>query len=368
MYLITFGIALVLLHFSEKTERKAVKRALVAMALLLPSCLAGVRDFTIGWDVLLYGKGWFEKSCEYNSLILFLEKANEYSIGIGYAAINYCVSRVTKNFHIFLFVYQLIQLCIVYYTIKPLKKEISIVFAFFVYFFSYYNLSLNILRQIMAVMIVFFSYRYILKRKPIRFVLTIAIAYTFHSTAIIGLVLYPINWALNNKSLKMLSKIAIIVGGAGVSVGYQALLTVFAKVGVLSIERYSHYVAETEVGGRYIRLLYWLIIIILILWKGRKCIEYNNKSLTLEMYMTMSGIFSLIAFLGGLGIVRIAYYFDVFQILFLPILVQKLPFTLEKKKTKGSYLVIGAIIVTFWLFNYIIRNGGNTYPYVFMRN
>ena len=368
MYLVTFGTALMLIYFSEKTERKNIKRILVAMALLLPSCLAGARDFTIGRDVLLYGKGWFERACEYDSLIMFLKKANEYSVGIGYAAINYCVSRVTHNFHVFLFAYQLIQLCIVYCTIKPLKKEISITFAFFVYFFSYYNLSLNILRQIMAVMIVFFGYRYILKHKPFKFILTIAIAYTFHSTAIIGLALYPINWALNDKSLRTISKIAIVAGSTGAAVGYQALLNVFAKVGALSIERYSHYASDTEVGGRYIRLLYWLIILILILWKGGRCVECSKKSLTLEMYMTMSGIFSLMAFMGSPWVVRIAYYFDVFQILLVPILVQQLPFTLGKKKTESSYLVMGTIIVAFWLFNYILRNGGNTYPYVFMSN
>lgn len=368
MYIITFGMSLLLLYFSEKAEKKSMKRILVAIALLMPSFLAGARDFTIGWDVLLYGKGWFERACEYNSLILYMQKANEYSVGIGYAAINYCVSRIAHNFHVFLFIYQLIQLCIVYYTIKPLKNEISLTFAFFVYFFSYYNLSLNILRQIMAIMIVLFSYRYILNHKPTRFALMIAIAYTFHNTAVIGLVLYPINWALNSKSLKKIAKIIIIVGSAAAAMGYQLLLNMFAKFGLLQIERYSHYVSDTEVGGRYIRLLYWLIILIFILWKGRNCIEYNNKSLTLEMYMAMSGIFSLMAFIGSPWIVRIVYYFDVFQILFLPVLVQKLPFTLGKKKKVGSYLVIGAIIVAFWLFNYILRRGGNTYPYIFMRS
>lgn len=368
MYLITFGMSLTFLYLSEKKERKNIKLILVAMALLLPSCLAGTRDFTIGWDVLLYGKGWFERACDYNSLILFLEKANEHSVGIGYAVINYCVSRVTHNFHVFLFVYQLIQLCLVYCTIEPLKKEISITFAFFVYFFSYYNLSLNILRQIMAVMIIFFSYRYILKRKPLKFILTIAIAYTFHSTAIIGLALYPINWALNNKSLRKITKIAIVVGSTCAALSYQTLLNVFAKIGVLSIERYSHYALDTNVGGRYIRLLYWIIILILILWKSAKCVKYSKKSLTLEMYMTMSGIFSLMMFIGSNWIVRVAYYFDVFQILFLPILVRQLPFTFEKKKTTFSYLFIGTIILAFWLFNYILRNGGNTFPYVFMSN
>lgn len=368
MYIITFVISLLLLHISEKAQKKSIKRIFVAMALLLPSCLAGIRDFTIGWDVLLYGKGWFERACEYNSLIIFLDKANEYSVGIGYAFINYCVSRVTHNFHVFLFVYQLIQLCIVYYTVKPLKKEISLTFAFFVYFFSYYNLSLNILRQIMAIMIVFFGYRFILNHKPIKFVLTIIVAYTFHNTAIVGLVLYPINWALNNKLLKKLSKTLIVVGSVSAAIAYQVLLDVFAKFGLLQIERYSHYASDTEVGGRYIRLLYWLIILIAILWKGRKCIAYNSKNLTLEMYMTMSGIFSLMVFMGSPWIVRIVYYFDVFQIIFLPMLVQRLPFALGKKKTIGSYFIVGIIIMAFWLFNYVLRRGGNTYPYIFMRN
>ena len=368
MYQLIFGIALAFFYFSEKTEKKIVKWTLVMMALLLPSWLAGVRDFTIGSDVLLYGKGWFERACSYDSLVSFMNKANEYSIGIGYATVNYLVSRMTHNFHVFLFVYQFIQVCIVYLAVKPLEKEISITFAFFVYFFCYYNMSLNILRQIMAVMIVLFGYRYVLKHNLFKFLLTIVVAYTFHSSAIIGLALYPINWALNNKSLKKISRIAIIVGSLGAAIGYQGLLYIFSKMGVLSLERYLHYLSDTDVVGRYVRLIYWVIILALIIWRGKKCIRNNEKSLTLEMYMIMSGILSVIAFLGSTWIVRIAYYFDVYQIVFLPILVQNLPFSLGKKKNKGGYLLIGILLIAFWIFNYVIRNGANTYPYIFMRN
>lgn len=64
--------------------------------------------------------------------------------------------------------------------------------------------------------------------------------------------------------------------------------------------------------------------------------------------------------------VRIAYYTDFYQVLYLPIAAQYLPFVLGDDKKKANYLVIGIVVFIFWLINYVIRNNGFTYPYVFM--
>lgn len=367
MYIITFGLSLLFLRLAEKNKYNRVKSLFIILAILLPSILAGVRDYSIGHDVLIYGKSWFERACTYNSYVDYIKKANEYSIGVGYATLNYVVSRFSNSMHMFLFVYQLIQMTILYYAIKPFEKKINIVFAFFIYYFAYYNISLNLLRQIMSMMLVLFSYRYIIGKKPIRFIAVILVAYSMHSAAIIALVLYPVSWAVKNPKLKKIFKVAIVALCAVFAFGYQKIFEIMAFINILSLERYSHYMTDGDVGGRYVRLIYWSILLFIIYWKRKECISEYSDSVTMQMYMIVSGLLTIIMFLGSSWSVRVAYYFDMFQILFLPILVKTLPFKWGNKRNNASYFVLGLFVIIFWVFNFVIRNGAATFPYVFMK-
>lgn len=71
------------------------------LAILLPSFLAGYRDYTIGTDVLVYGNIWFHNAILSNNFWNYMEWANNSSIGVLYATFNYVVSRFTSNVHIF---------------------------------------------------------------------------------------------------------------------------------------------------------------------------------------------------------------------------------------------------------------------------
>lgn len=365
MYLLFFTISLILIYCSEKSRVRLKKIFYAFLAIFILSVFAGIRDYTLGTDVLLYGKIWFEKSVEFDSFIMFLKKANEYSIGIGYAALNYFVSRISNNFHFFLFVYQFIHLSLIYSTIRLFKSKISITFAFFIYLFTFYNLSYNILRQIMAISIVFFGYRFIKNKKLVKYVITILLACSFHSTAVIGFMLYPISWAITNKKLKEISKTIIIITGLFCVVLFRHIFQYLNTINIMDLNRYTHYLTDEVGGGRFIRLFYWLFICIVLIM-CRKRILHNNSYTHLSMYMLISFIFSFICFLGGSFIVRIAYYTDFYQVLYLPMAVQYLPFAFGDDKKKVNYLVIGFVVFMFWLINYVIRNNGCTYPYIFM--
>lgn len=368
MYIVTFGLSLILISCAEKNKYRNVKRLFVFFAILLPCILAGLRDYTIGNDVLVYGKSWFERACSYHSYIGYIKKANEYSIGVGYATLNYIVSRFSNSVHMFLFVYQFLQMVILYYAIKPFKNKINIVFAFFVYYFAYYNISLNLLRQMMAVILVLFSYRFIIEKKFIKFLITILIAYSVHSTAIVALALYPLSWAVTNSTLRKVSKTLIIVLCTVFAFGYQTIFEFMASINVLSLQRYSHYITDTNVGGRYVRLVYWAILLILIYWKRKECVAEYADSITLQMYMIISGLLTIVMFLGSSWGVRISYYFDIFQVLFMPILAKTISVKSRIKKHNMSYFVLGLVVVLFWMFNFVIRNGAATFPYVFMKS
>ena len=247
------------------------------------------------------------------------------------------------------------------------EDKINITFAFFIYYFSFYNLSLNILRQIMAILIIFLSYRFVLNKKLISFLITILISYSFHSTGIVGIALYPIHWFINKKNFRKPATFLIIAGGLLIVFGYRFIFTIFAKYGLLSFERYIHYFEDEDVGGRYVRLLYWSLILFFIIWRGKSSIKENKNLYSMEIYLILSFLFSLLMFFGSSWIIRVSYYFDIFLVLYMPLLAKNTGFKILENKYDG-YLQVGILVIFYWLVTFIIRNGGFTYPYVFMIN
>jgi len=365
IYIVTFFTSALFLHLSEKYKYKIKKVFFLCIALLIPSLLAGFRDYSIGKDVLLYGNYWFKRALKYNSLIDYLMNANEYGIGIGYAFVNFICSRISPSPHFFYFVYELLQLILVYFALKPFRCKINISYAFLIYYFSYFNNSLNLLRQIMAIILMLVSYKYIVEKKRLKFIATILIAYSFHTSGIVGIVLYPISWAVENKALKQIARTCILIGSLTVVVAYEQLFNLLATIDLLNVDRYSHYLTGNEVGGRFMRLTYWGILLIIVFWRQNNCEKYAKNSTTLITYMTISAVFSIFTFIG-LWIIRIAYYFDVFQVMLIPILAVNLGIKIGRLRKNTGYVLLLLFVFVDWFIIYILRNGGATYPYLFM--
>lgn len=79
-------------------------------------------------------------------------------------------------------------------------KEASIAFVLFIYYMVYYIEGFNIIRQMLALALIFYSFRYLLNRNLIKFIITIIIAALIHNSAIIALVFYLIPYKFTKKS------------------------------------------------------------------------------------------------------------------------------------------------------------------------
>ncbi len=365
MYIAIFSISTAILYIAEKLKEGARKKVLVFIALLIPSIIAGLRDYSIGADVLLYGNYWFERACSYDSLFAFLKKASEYSIASGYATVNYLVSRISHNPHMFYFVYELILMYIVYKAVKPFKEQVSIPFAFLIFFFSYYNSSLNILRQIMAIVLVLYSFQFVVNRKLIRFILVILLAASFHDTAIVAFIIYPLSLLINSKRYGRINEAIIILMGIMALIFFDQIYDIISKMNFLS-QRYDHYLTDESSGGRIIRIVYWAIIFILFLIKSKRCAKSFEHTRTLFIITSISFLATFLNFFLGAWAIRIVYYFDVLSVITLPVIAKNMGIKDKKWGNIPSYALILAITAISWLITYVIRSGGGTYPYIFM--
>ncbi len=365
MYLLTFISSAFLLYVSGKYKRnKYFSAFMVILALLIPSILAGLRDYNIGYDVLLYGNYWFEKACSYGSMIGYLNKAREYSVGIGYAAVNFLSSRISHDPHVFYFNYELLHMVLLYFGLKPFKDKISIPFAFLVYYFMWYNLSLNILRQSMALIIVFFSYQFVVNKKPVWFALCIFIAMTFHNTAIIGVILYIISFSLQSRVAKLFKLIVVFASGV-VILFYKQVFEILASMSIFSTSRYGHYMEDSLAGGRYIRIVFWLFIAALVIWRGRQCNRIWDHSKVINFWIIISLVMSLVMFVASSTVIRAAYYFDIIAVISIPFITENLGVREKVLGNKIQYVITIVPIILYWFLTFIVRNGAQTFPYVF---
>lgn len=368
MYIMTFVSSCFLLYLADKKQFKNVNSFLVIIALLIPSIIAGVRDYTIGTDVLLYGNNWFEKAVSYDSMYQYVLKAKEYSVGMGYATVNYVVSRFSHSPHMFYFIYELLQLTVLYRALQVYKDKIDISYAFLVYYFLFFNNSLNILRQAMAIVLVLYSYKFAKNNKILKFVITIIVAYSFHSSAVVGAVIYPICWAYSRSFTKKWIKPTIVIGSISVMVGYRMIFDMLSKINLILGARYEKYLIQDIIGGRYLGLGYWIVIVLFLIntrKKGQKKFEDFN---TISTFLCISATISILPFFGSALLSRISFYFDIFQVVLLPIVSMNLRirFGNERNTYFVRKMTVLLPIIVYWIIAYIVRNGAHTYPYLFM--
>ncbi len=365
MYILTFISSAALLYVSGKYKRnKYFSAILVIIALLIPSILAGLRDYSIGYDVTLYGNYWFEKACSYGSMIGYLNKAREYSMGIGYAAVNFLSSRISKDPHVFYFNYELLHMVLLYFGLRPFKDKISIPFAFLVYYFMWYNLSLNILRQSMALIIVFFSYQFVANKKPVFFAICIFIAMTFHNTAIIGVILYAVSFSLQSRVAKLF-RLLIVAASGVVILFYKQVFELLASMSIFSSNRYGHYMDDSLAGGRYIRIVFWLFVAALVIWRAKDYNKVWDHSKVMNFWIVISLVMSGIMFVASSTVIRAAYYFDIIAVISIPFITENLGLREKILGKRIQYIVTIIPIFLYWLLSFVVRNGAQTFPYVF---
>ena len=203
IYLITFGISCGLFVLSESKylkKKKCLKVIFAVLAITVPSLLAGLRDSSVGTDVEVYGNFWFEYT-QRMKFLRYIEFAKSCSIGVVYALLNYIVGLFTDDTKIYYFVLSFVETSLIYIGVKMFNgldrkslfnnklvlndnNKISLPFAMFCYYTIFYNNTLNLLRQFLAVCFVFVAYMFIMKKQYVVSVLILMVAFLSHNSAL----------------------------------------------------------------------------------------------------------------------------------------------------------------------------------------
>ena len=167
------------------------------IAILIPALFEGLRDEFVGEDMLGYGSGWFYSMNENEGMLSILESAQtpEYA----YHLLIYICKKISQDINVFLTACALIKMTAVTLFVYRMRGLLSSTLFLFSYYCFFYVTSFSMMRQGLAVAICIYSIYYLSNKDILRFLPTVILAYFFHNSAILMLLILPIYFMRNLK-------------------------------------------------------------------------------------------------------------------------------------------------------------------------
>lgn len=303
--------------------------------------LVGGLRYGIGTDYFTY-KNIFER--------IVKEKNNFVNWEIAFYWLCRIIGFFNGDYRIFFLICSFLSVIFVVLRIALDSKYPAL--SIMIYICSYfYFASFNIIRQTIAMGILFFGSRYLEKKQPFVFLLFLLLAFSFHKTALIGLLFYYIFYIktdnIFNFLLLLLFPIIFIVFKDYI---YKILELLYPSY-------FKNFRYEVKIS--IMRFLFEFVILFLCLlkFKSMKFTERNTDSLINMQILSID--FNLISFFIPFSD-RIIMYFSFYQILLIPLLIKSI-------KLKSDKIIVSLFFVVYYIFyifySLYIQGSGEVLPY-----
>lgn len=190
------------------------------------------------------------------------------------------------------------------------REEKKYIWLFFYTFPLFFLLFTNFMRQAVAVSIIFYAYKYVVKGQIVRFIFFIFLASMFHKTAIFMLIIYIVKKIKIKKySVYILTYIFCLFGKK---------IIIFFMKNIYIFHKYITYInGNYQIGGEKIYYVIFFLGILLILFKEK--ILQNNKQLIFSYNLVFIGCCLYVALKGtGHLMYRVGLYFLIFLLYLIP--------------------------------------------------
>lgn len=326
IYVGAFAFVLILNIFFECSRKKRTREIIFSIACLSVWFISAFKNYNIADDIVRYCIHFREISeLEWNRIALF-------PFEFGYVLLNKIISTFSQNNYFFLIITESLILIPIFLFIWKYSKMPLISLLIFMTFF--WELSLYILRQGIAIAFLLWSCRYIINRKFFKFTLLVVCAALFHKTA---LVFFPMYFIYKLKIDYIALLLSIIANIIFVLKGPKIIdfLKQFSRLNYSNIHK----------GGINLYIFLWLTVLIsfVIIKASQGHSDYDQ--LTFNMCLVASAIqplsfsFSLFS--------RIVVYFTFGMILIFPSILYKLLY--NKKNRKFIILIEGIFILVLFM-------------------
>lgn len=216
----------------------------------------------------------------------------------------------------------------------------------------FYLTSLSSVRQWLAISIIFYSYRFIKRRKFLYFLLCVAVAGNCHTTAYLSILIYFIYNNVSSKIIIFLSLLTKIFSKKIINI----ILVLF------DLGKYQSYIENTVLSGTgatKVNYVYYILIFFNLFLYFYLKIWKSSKEEEALISVTTFGVFFPSIFGTSTGL-RISYYFYIFLILLEPFMIAHI------KEKNIKYLFLFLFYFFYLLFLVIdMRNDQGYTKYIF---
>ena len=331
------------------TQSFRPNRAFLLLSFLVPFLLSSFR-----WEV----------GTDYKTYISLYEAINSISTSAQwvqqlleveplYVLMNLLVKAIFGSPLPIFFISALLLLGFIYRTMEDYHGKISVMLSVYVFLLLMFSTTLNIMRQMISVAIVFYATRYLFQHNYKKAALWMLIALMFHYSALIVLPFW-----LFRGTKRYERNVRIIM--------FSALLLLFVLGSVFGslFDRIRHlYLQESgSQPGVVLRIGLMLLrapIIVPILLYRKQLVAHDERN---HFWIIMAVFEVAFSYLGYILDVlnRLSLYFAVSWIVLLPALVRSMP-TRGAQYRMGAYVML--VVTGLWVFNTAISNYGDVLPY-----
>lgn len=320
--------------------RKRVFMPFLLISLGVPVLLAAIRK-DVGTDFYNYQVLYREISA-IQTFREFVDKSMRTEP--GYMLLNIAVHRIFHSEQMVFAVSALLIYAFFFAGIIQEHKSHSAILGLFVFYTCFFFMSMNIIRQYIAIAMIFYAMRFLCERKGGHFFLWVMLASLFHDTAVLML---PFYFLYGNKEWNRWLKFAC----------YITLLLLLGISGNSVLAELLH-----QVSGKSLRLgiiLKRLPLLLLICWYYPDMKKRDERS---KIWLSLYLISILIYHFGYFNIVfnRMALYFEVSLIHLLPCVIRSI--RSRRERTVVGLLLICYLSIWCWQ-SMVIDNIGTCIPY-----
>lgn len=273
--------------------------------------------------------------------------SGKFRVEPGYMFLSFIVSRFTDNLNVLMFILEFIICVCLFKGLYNFKDKFPMWLGVTVFCLLFYNRTFNIVRQCIAVFIVFANLRNLFDKKYVRFVISVLIAATFHITALVVLIL-PF---IKNKKVLITGLVILII----CFIFYNPILEFCASKTHFG-SKFLSYMDKDGLNINFLDEALRIFFIAFLIYEGMLKKEYEYK-----WQFIVFGILDFVLLQFGMRstfVTRIAWYFLSSYILLCPYAL----YLKEEKRTRNIVLFISALGI-YWWYSYIYLGLSETYPY-----
>lgn len=317
-YVFAFLSILVILMDLKLTRR--ARFALLALAYLTLVLFAGLR-----WET---GNDWFSYYNYYRNATSLRYDATQYEL--GYRVFNLIIKSFGLPYSGFLLIYSAVYVGL--FVLSFIEADIELAGWMILGFYCTYLLGLmGTNRQVMAMAICLYSMRYICTGRWVRFFLSIAIATTFHISALCFLLVWPLARIRLRPKYLILTIFGVTIAGfagagtallrsVGTSTQNIMFLAKIAELNAAAGTHVSHAVAGNPAIHLYIkRGLYFLLFLL-----GYRYLKDDQWRLYLRLFAVSVAIVAVLYSVDPVIASRLDVYFSIFELFLLALFTREI--------------------------------------------